>query len=304
MSAADPGFPCPLCQGPSLRRFLRHGHVIRDCVRCQHRFAALATPADHVAHIYGDDYFHGGGAGYTDYLSEAELLRDRARWYARRLRRWVRTGTLLDVGAAAGFTLQGFQQLGWKGEGIEPNAAMADHACQQGVNVAVGTLEDHPGRERYDLITLLQVIAHFVDPFHALQSAARLTRPQGYWLIETWDRDSWTARLWGRRWHEYSPPSVLHWFSRRSLGAFLGRLGFREIAHGRPSKWISARHATSLIAHALGDNWFGRLSSRFSQLVPARLVLPYPAEDLFWALYQKTTKGEDDPTEATRMGER
>jgi hypothetical protein len=37
------------------------------------------------------------------------------------------------------------------------------------------------------------------------------------WIIETWNRDDWVARLLGRHWHEYSPPSVLHWFNPDGL---------------------------------------------------------------------------------------
>ena len=73
------------------------------------------------------------------------------------------------------------------------------------------------------------------------------TAPGGVWVIETWDRESVVARLLGRRWHEINPPSVLHWFSRRSLDALLASLGFERVARGRPRKTIGADHVRALL---------------------------------------------------------
>lgn len=198
---------------------------------------------------------------------------------------------MLDVGAAAGFLLKGFEDRGWTGRGIEPNARMAAYArTELGLAVDAGTLEGLEGDSRYDLITMIQVAAHFFDVRGALATAANATKVGGLWLIETWNRDSLTARFFGQQWHEYSPPSVLHWFSRDGLARLAGQFGMREVAHGRPSKWIGGAHAKSLLAHAVGPSGQSRLATSMIGLIPDRLSLPYPAEDLFWILLRK---GED-----------
>jgi SAM-dependent methyltransferase len=244
--------------------------------------------ADHVERIYDDSYFLGGGAGYDDYFAEADLLTARARWYARRLRPFCSPGTVLDVGAAAGFLLHGFVQEGWAGLGIEPNARMATYAhTTLGLAVTQATLEGMPECGPFGLISMIQVLIHFVDPLKALESAARVTKPGGLWLVETWNRDSWTARWFGTPWHAYSPPSVLHWFSPAGLDALVGRFGFHLVARGRPSKWISGGHAKSLLRYHLQSSWVGRLASHVLDVIPDRLCIPYPAEDLFWALFQR-----------------
>src|SRR5205085_11122433 len=112
----------------------------------------------------------------------------------------------------------------------------------------------------FDLVLMLQVLPHFVDPAAALQKAARLVRPGGHLLIETWDRESWTARLSGRRWHEYSPPSVLHWFSRGGVARLASAAGFEEVAIGRPSKWIAAAHTKSGLRHKSEASFFNRVA--------------------------------------------
>ncbi len=272
--------------------FAAHGHGIHACATCGHRFAALAPAPTHVESVYGDDYFNGGGAGYPDYLADAELRRAQGRRYGRMLSRRLPAGRLLDVGCAAGFILQGLQDEGWQGVGIEPNASMAAHGRERlGLQVLTGSLESSGGQTDlstgFDVISMIQVVAHFHDLRHAFKTARSLTRPGGHWLIETWDNASLSARLLGRRWHEYSPPSVLHMFSRASLVRLAADAGMRPVASGRPAKWISGAQAKSLLRYKLGTGPVGRLAGGALALLPDRARLPYPAEDLFWMLLER-----------------
>src|SRR5262249_14949747 len=143
-------------------------------------------------------------------------------------------GRLLDVGAAAGFLLEGFLEDEWTATAIEPNPTMA-HCLRErlGCEVFTQPLETFRSRELVDLVMMIQVIPHFFDVRAALDAAAHVTRPGGFWLIEAWDRDSTTARFFGRHWHEYSPPTVLHWFSRSSLATLASEFGFHVVANGR-----------------------------------------------------------------------
>ncbi len=281
---------CPVCtcRDDPAPLFVKHGHPILRCPGCGHRFAAAAPAPDHVARVYGDDYFTGGGAGYGDYLGEGPLLRAHGQFYARIVARHRPPGTVLDVGAAAGFVLQGLIDGGWTGGGIEPNAAMAEHARSVlGVPVTTGAFEAIEPTAPVDLVSMIQVIAHFPDPRLAVQLASAWLKPGGLLLVETWDRSSWTARVLGRHWHEYSPPSVLHWFSRAGLARLAGSVGFRALDRGRPVKRLNGAHAKSLLRYKLAGLPLGRTAARLLDLVPDRLVLRYPAEDLFWMLFEK-----------------
>ena len=265
---------CVVCGGPGRGLFRAHGHEILGCEHCGHRFAAIGPSEGHVARTYGDDYFSGGGAGYDDYPSEAERLRDRGAAYARMVSSHLSPGTVLDVGAAAGFLLEAFLAKGWKGRGVEPNARMAALAnARLGPLVDVGTLESGEAGGRFDLVLMIQVVAHFQDPRRALSRAAERARPGGFWLVETWNCESWTARAFGRHWHEYSPPSVLHYFSRAGLRRLAGSLGFREIASGRPARRIGVAHARSLLEHKLAGGPLPWLAAPLGWL-PASLGFP------------------------------
>lgn len=257
---------------------------MRDCAACRHRFAEVSTNGNHVAEIYADSYFNGGGAGYSDYLAEGEMLRRRGRDYAKILsKNAIEAGKILDVGAAAGFILQGFCDAGWRGVGIEPNASMAREGREElGLEIFEGDFENFESAEKFDAVSMIQVAAHFHNPRRSFQNAFDLLKPGGVLLVETWNYKSLTARVFGKNWHEYSPPSVLHWFSPETLSQFLRRIGFEKIAGGRPSKKISGEHARSLLRYRLGNKF-----DSFLKLIPGKINFPYPAEDLFWAIYRK-----------------
>jgi SAM-dependent methyltransferase len=278
---------CPICSTKSRRHFKKYQFWILQCQRCGHQFIG-EQPTGHADAVYGDDYFQGGGAGYPDYLAEADLLRSHGQRYGKILQRFVVPGQMLDVGAAAGFLLQGFHDRGWQGDGIEPNPTMAAYGRNQlGVNVQAGTLETLdqvlPG-QTYDLVSMIQVLPHFYDLHKALQSAAEVTCPGGYWLIETWNRSSLTAKLSGQHWHEYSPPSVLHWFAPDDVRRLAAQYDFQEVAFGRPQKWIKGSHVKSLLSYKLKDVPLGRWLIPLVMHLPDQMRLPYPAEDLFWIL--------------------
>jgi hypothetical protein len=80
---------------------------------------------------------------------------------------------------------------------------------------------------------------------------------------------------------------VLHWFTPQGVAQLAGQFGMDEVDCGRPSKKIAASHAKSLMRHKLGTTGVGRIMALPLNLIPDGLVLPYPAEDLFWMLLRK-----------------
>ena len=280
---------CPLCDSSARHAFSKYNIPILDCTDCGHRFAGVTVSHDHVDTIYGESYFNGGNAGYDNYLAQAELLTKHGSSYADIVSRYTDPGRMLDVGAAAGFILKGFCNAGWSGCGIEPNGSMADHARETvGVDVQVGTLENYAGNDNtFDLVTLIQVLPHFNDPKKALENLTRILKPVGHVLIETWNWKSLTAKCFGSRWHEYSPPSVLHWFNPAQLESLLDGFGMSRVDGGRPVKKIVGAHAKSLLRYKLKQSRFGSPLSKLLGIIPNRLVIPYPAEDLFWMVARK-----------------
>ncbi|MBM3967684.1 MAG: methyltransferase domain-containing protein, partial [Planctomycetes bacterium] len=191
---------CPVCKSGAMHWKSVRSFEIAECETCAHRFLVNPVSSDHVESIYGDDYFFGGGAGYSNYLDQSALLRGRGRDYARRIKKFRNVpGKILDVGAAAGFLLEGWIEEGWRGIGVEPIRSMCKHAEARGIDVRCGTVEtlelesDGP----WDLISMVQVISHISETVDSIRKLTRYLAPGGLLLVETWDRTSWFARLRG-----------------------------------------------------------------------------------------------------------
>ena len=168
---------CPLCESRSHRVFERYDIWIADCEACGHRFADIEPTSEDIRNVYGDDYFEGGGAGYKNYLDEERLLRASGRRYAGIVGKYASPGTVLDIGAAAGFILQGFQDAGWTGSGIEVNENMSAYGREKlKLDIFTGDLEAYSHAAYFDLVTMIQVIPHLRDPLSALGKVAGLTK--------------------------------------------------------------------------------------------------------------------------------
>jgi 2-polyprenyl-3-methyl-5-hydroxy-6-metoxy-1,4-benzoquinol methylase len=277
---------CPVCNSTSRKLFDVNQYIIRSCHVCAHQFTEKIPSSHHVDDVFDDAYFK--GKEYPDYLSEAKYLKLKGRKYAQLIRRFIKKpGRLLDVGTAAGCILQGFIDRDWNGSGIEPNSQMVDHAAESGLRVTQATLEAFRTREKYDLVLMIQVIAHLTDLQSAFQNAAEATQSGGLWLIETGDRDSLSARISGEKWAAYHPPSTLHWFSRKDLQRLVAQYGFQEIAHGRPLRWVNAGHAKFMLRRRQKGSFRTVIALALLLLIPDNFPLPVRANDQFWAIYKK-----------------
>ncbi len=274
------------CGSQVIPKYKIDNYQIYDCAKCNHRFIQLGDGEQHVQKTYDDTYFFNGGAGYDNYLKNRNILENQGKRYARLLENYMNPGNMLDVGAAAGFLLNGFLSKGWTGKGIEPNKRMVEYGKEQlGLEMEEVSYENFSTNDKYDLVVMIQVIAHFYDLDKVLEKTRTLLKKDGFLLIETWDRDSMTARLLGKNWHEYSPPSVAHWFSRTTLNDMCSNYGLKKVDSGRPVKKIHGSHVKSLLHYKFSEN--SKFWTRSINLIPGKMVIPYLPEDLFWGLYQK-----------------
>jgi SAM-dependent methyltransferase len=286
---------CPICNGSTAPRFTISGVPIRQCDWCGHGFADYCADERHLETVYGDDYFSSVGPGYRDYLSEAELLQERGFRYGALISRYAPHGRVLDVGSAAGFIAAGMRDAGLAVTLLEPNERMASYASNSlRLSVRNEPLENLDIVSAYDAVCMIQVVAHFFDLRRAFAAAARATRYAGYWLIETWRANSAVARILGRKWHVYNPPSVLNYFTTKSLDLLAAEFGFMRIATGRPQKLITVAHAAGLFGFLAPRLKALSLAASIADRLPRSWMLPYPGDDIFWAIYQNSGQRRDE----------
>jgi 2-polyprenyl-3-methyl-5-hydroxy-6-metoxy-1,4-benzoquinol methylase len=281
---------CSICSSDLVKAFDVKEFGIFECPNCQHRMTSLKNPSDHVHQTYGDEYFFDGGAGYPNYHAEAKLLIERGRNYAYNLREMgITTGDLLEIGCAAGYILHGFKQEGWNVTGIEPNKTMAEFARNYlNLEVINSTVEESQMNAQFDVVCLFQVIAHFIDPAASLKKINSYVRTHGFILVETQNYKSITARFLGKNWHEYSPPSVLHWFCPKSLDLLFSQHGYKLVNQGNLNKKIKWGHAKSVLESKFQEKPMLNFLLKKVNFLSDDVNLTYPLKDQFYALYQKS----------------
>jgi SAM-dependent methyltransferase len=276
------------CTEEKLLIFYKNGYPILDCEKCDRRFSAIRDMENHLSQVYSDNYFAGGKDGYPDYLEEKEILIKNGIHYAKIINRYTTPGKTLDVGCAAGFILKGFEHGGWSCHGIEPNETMATYGKDKlNLDIQKCSLETYTTANKFDLITLIQVIGHFYDIDMAIANISNLLNPNGLVLVESWNMKSLYARMMGKHWHEYSPPSVINWFSDESLTKLFNDYGFEKIDSGLPLKRINLKHAFSLFENKSPDFYFKKKIIYLLSQAFGKVVINYPPVDLKWYIFKK-----------------
>ena len=269
--------------------FKKKNYPIFQCDKCGHRFIKIENNETHVLNVYSDDYFFAGKDGYPNYLNERDLLYEQGLRYAKLMSKYMNPGKILDVGCAAGFILKGFKDSGWSCYGIEPNETMATYGRNKlNLNIKTSSIETFECNEQFDLINMTQVIGHVYNPDSALLNASRLLKPDGLVLVESWNMKSFVARLLGKRWHEYSPPSVVHWYSDKTLISFFKYYGFELLAKDYAVKKISAEHAISFLEGKTSNRILKKIADLLSP-VTKKLAIIYPLLDVKWYVFKKNS---------------
>jgi SAM-dependent methyltransferase len=219
---------CPFCGGTALRRFSaipsdeRTGErlLLVECRTCA--FAWQWPPRrdldKSVAHA-SSRYVEPQDNAYYDPATRAKVAREQL-GFIREL-----TGAptrLLDVGAGDGAFVMEAARQGWSAVGVDPAAPVCRDDNPRFVR---GLLSDLPPEERFDVITLWDVIEHLDSPMDVLAAATKLLSPGGHLVIETGnyqsaDRiaagQSWWCYADDHRWY-FAPPIVMGMLSRLGL---------------------------------------------------------------------------------------
>jgi SAM-dependent methyltransferase len=138
---------------------------------------------------------------------------------------------MLDIGCDVGLLLDagrrdGFQEL----YGIEPvGVAAAQAAALPDAHISTRFYEDEDYPDEYfDLITLIHVVDHLVDPIVTLERAWKQLKPGGVILAVVHDGGSLLARVLGER---FPPYNLYHhyFFERRDLRRLFRRAKFEVL---------------------------------------------------------------------------
>lgn len=245
---------CCICHGESLQpRFPRGKWSYQLCSSCGHARLSPWEVAEQLDEFYEESYFvDSSTGGYSNYVQDEALHRLNAK---DRLRHVAaaggKGGRLLDVGCAAGFFLDEAQKSTprWDVVGMDCSG-WARRIAQERFGIkSYGSLAEVKQQEQqpFQAVTMFQVLEHIPSPEEALREVAACLDEHGALVIETWDRESLVARMFGNHWQQITPPSVLHLFSRRSLKRLVEACGFTDVKIRASGKRVSVGFVGNLL---------------------------------------------------------
>jgi SAM-dependent methyltransferase len=168
-------------------------------------------------------------AGYD---ADPPARRYEARRRVRFLRRYVRSGRLLEVGSAAGYFLDAAKGAGFAVTGIEPAEELARAArIRFGVDVIAGFVEDadlEPASA--GTVCAWHVLEHIPDPLAVLGELRTVLAPGGILALEVPNAGSVEAGRLGEAWPHWDPAHHVGHYTPLALRTLVGRAGY-EVVH-------------------------------------------------------------------------
>jgi len=264
----------------SSRTILSHGRILR-CASCGLAYRSHRPRAEQLAQLYREA---------DDGMYEAEMPN---RWRtAMRHKNIVekhlpKKGSLLDIGCASGAFMRVMQDDGWQVQGIEPSESQYRRAT----GVLGGSdfiqqciLERAHLDDRFDLITLWDVLEHVTEPAQFLALAASHLKEGGYLILNVPRIDSPVSKLLGPRWPlllaehlcYFTVPSLvacgqtaglkLVHTGQRPAAFSLGYVFFRAGQHGVPGANLTRRLLNVLrLGNCSIPVWLGEIYAVFQK---------------------------------------
>jgi SAM-dependent methyltransferase len=254
---------CVVCGHAHARlQFPKDGYSMVACQACGALYVGEDPAAIDFDALYGQAYYTGGSdAVFADYVGQEAARRAHARRKLAVLRhlppRIPRHGRLLDVGCAAGFFLAE-ARAHYEVQGVELSTWSSAYARDRlKLPVTTGTLQQAAlPADRFDVVTLWDVIEHVPEPVPLLAEIARVLKPGGRVVLTTGDWGSAYAQRHGEHWHLMTPPWHLSFFTRASLMEAGQRAGLRTVhcaSEGVAGDGPFWRHRAGLLAGRLLD---------------------------------------------------
>lgn len=213
---------CPVCQaaataiGKTPKFEGIDATVLLKCGSCDHQW--LVKPEQVVKEI-----------------AETMMMRNSTTLYANWILRWIPKDFLenpglrvMDVGCWDGSLLQQLPPS-WVRHGIELNEIAVSEAKARGLEVRQGKLSDIAMQSgKYDLVLMLDVLEHIVDPVSALRDVAEILSPSGIFLALTGNGASASARIFRTRWYYLNYPEHVSFFTPSSARIALTLAGLKS----------------------------------------------------------------------------
>lgn len=222
-------FICPICNDNSWQKYLTKLVQCSSCgfIRAKDQYFQI-----NPTKLYGQEYFN--ESDYGDYAKEEIALVKNFTDRINRIRRYKKSGQLLDIGCAYGYFLKVAQKY-YECTGLDLNPEVTKVA-QKTTNAKILTgdfLTLKMPQNYFDIVCMFDTIEHLKYPDKYIKKVTSILKPGGIVVIETGDIGSIMAKIQGGGWRLITPPFHLQYFNKKSLTNLLQKNGFAAVNTSR-----------------------------------------------------------------------
>ncbi|MFH1223001.1 MAG: class I SAM-dependent methyltransferase [Pseudomonadota bacterium] len=140
---------------------------------------------------------------------------------------------ILDIGCNKGFFLAACAEKGWDTHGVELVDELLTPFRRKypESNILNGRFEDvhHKLNKNYfDVITAIDVVEHFEDPFESIKNIRQLLKPDGIFITQTPDSLSPQAKSQNLNWGALKDMEHLFIFNKNNYTSIVRQAGFNR----------------------------------------------------------------------------
>lgn len=198
---------------------------------------------------------------------------------------------ILDAGCGSGVFLMMLKRIIGSGENLYGNdfsEKILEPLKNEGFGIIPGNLDAFTTNEKFDVITMFQVVEHLYNPLKAIKNLSAALKDGGYLFIETPSIDSLDAKIFSKGyWDGYQIPRHLWLFNERSLrkAALLANLKVTEVKYfPYPIFWIHS------LRNILLDKNYPRIARFFIYRNPILLTVFTVLDSIILMFYGKTSQ--------------
>ena len=185
--------------------------------------------------------------------------------------------TLLDVGSGSGVLLEVSQKFGLISKGIEPSKSLQKLAIKKNLDVILGTLPSKRLNEKFDFVTLIDVIEHVNDPESLLKEINTVLKLNGKLFLVTPDVNSFFSKFLKFKWWHFRVAHV-GYFNQKTLSILIKKCGYEIIKYQRPNWYFPISYILNRILSYISPKIEIKLPKPLDITIPLNLFDSYLVE--------------------------
>ena len=226
--------------------YIKKFRWLLQCKSCGFMFVYPQPTKEELDEIYSENYFDEWGS------KEAEnALREiKMKTYDKQLREIRKIQdfhTILDIGCGLGYSLDIAAEKGYKVTGVESNQAVLPEIRKRHQQVYSDLDQVLASGQKYDLLTLMEVLEHLPDLPGFLSKLSQLMHQNSLVMLTTIDADSGRAKFLGDGWYHIHHDH-LWYFTPRICTELFERNGFQVVCIKPADKFFTIRYIAGIIS--------------------------------------------------------